>query len=277
VPRRPKPLHPDDGPEARFALALRDLRDRAGTIDPTLFSIDSVSRKTKISRQTIYAALNGRVPSRDTLTRLVAVWKGDVVQWLRDRSAVENYTESPPLANRTSNPTNTADREARREAERARWTARNRARSEAARRRTELEGWDNRHVSPAVAQQNEEVQRLAQRLDALRRANGLSLRQLSTEAGVSSYGKPLLPISTLSYALQGRRFPQWYLVQKVVEVCGGNVEEWRGEWIAMAESAQLGKRWISSATDPPEVRMAKLRAGRTRADATPRPQSAEES
>lgn len=91
VPRRPTPLDPDDGPEARFAIALRKLKDEASFDAPT---IDMIAARSKIPRSTLYAAMGGkRIPSIPVLAALVRAWNGDEVEWQTRRSDTEAELE----------------------------------------------------------------------------------------------------------------------------------------------------------------------------------------
>lgn len=91
MPRRPTPLRPDDGPRARFALALRALRDQRGAAAP---SIDQISVQQRVPRSTLYAALRGdRIPTRDVLAIIVNAWDGDEAEWMARRSQTEGELE----------------------------------------------------------------------------------------------------------------------------------------------------------------------------------------
>jgi transcriptional regulator with XRE-family HTH domain len=91
MPRRPNPLLPEDGPRARFALELRELRDSRGAAAP---SIDQISIQQRVPRSTLYAALRGdRVPTRDILAIIVNAWGGDEAAWMAKRSATEGELE----------------------------------------------------------------------------------------------------------------------------------------------------------------------------------------
>lgn len=63
MPRRATPLSPSDGPRARFALALRQLRDEAGFDAKT---IASIAAENHIPKSTLHAALRASAfrPSR---------------------------------------------------------------------------------------------------------------------------------------------------------------------------------------------------------------------
>lgn len=91
MPRRPTPLNPDDGPQARFAIALRRLRDEAG-FDAK--RIDSIAAETGIARATLFAAMRGqRIPTVPVLAALVTAWNGDPVWWLEFRTSTEKEIE----------------------------------------------------------------------------------------------------------------------------------------------------------------------------------------
>lgn len=91
MPRRATPLDPADGPEARFALALRQLRDQAGFEAKT---IDAIAAENYIPRSTLYAAMRGkRIPTVPVLAALVQAWNGDPVKWLAFRTETEQEVE----------------------------------------------------------------------------------------------------------------------------------------------------------------------------------------
>ncbi len=91
MPRRPTPLSPDGGPHARFALALRALRDSAGFDAPT---IDNIAAKAGIPRSTLFAAMRGtRIPTVPVLAALVRAWNGNEKEWLKLRSQTEQELE----------------------------------------------------------------------------------------------------------------------------------------------------------------------------------------
>ncbi|MET9462436.1 hypothetical protein ABZY05_46815 [Streptomyces canus] len=121
MPRRATPLDPDDGPQARFALALRLLRDRAGFDAKT---IESIAAENYIPKSTLYAAMRGtRMPTRPVLAALVRAWNGDPEEWLVRRTETEAEIErlrqqSQPLADRLQGdeaPKEARDRPLRRE------------------------------------------------------------------------------------------------------------------------------------------------------------------
>lgn len=86
MPRHPRPLDPETGPLAVFALELRALRHRMGPTAPT---IDQISAKEQIPRSTLYAAMSGaRMPTEDILAALVSAWSGDATAWIIKRAAV---------------------------------------------------------------------------------------------------------------------------------------------------------------------------------------------
>lgn len=91
MPRRATPLDPDDGPQARFALTLRRLRDRAGFDAKT---IDAIAAENNIPRSTLYAAMSGkRMPTVPVLAALVRAWNGDPEEWLVHRTRTEQEIE----------------------------------------------------------------------------------------------------------------------------------------------------------------------------------------
>jgi DNA-binding XRE family transcriptional regulator len=94
MPVRTRPLDAADGPLARFALELRQLRDRAPAGRPaSVAKVVTESRKA-VSRAAIYAALGGRtLPSRDTLAVMVRAWSpggdAELPAWNERRSKCE--------------------------------------------------------------------------------------------------------------------------------------------------------------------------------------------
>lgn len=91
MPRRATPLDPKDGPQARFALALRRLRDSAGFDAKT---IEAISAESHIPASTLYAAMRGtRVPTIPVLAALVLAWNGDPDEWLVRRTNAEQEIE----------------------------------------------------------------------------------------------------------------------------------------------------------------------------------------
>ncbi|MGW6026952.1 hypothetical protein [Streptomyces sp. NPDC055099] len=95
MPRRATPLSADDGPQARFALALRELRDDAGFGAKT---IHAIAAENNMPRSTLHAALRGeRIPTVPVLAALVRAWGGDEAQWMRKRTLVEDELERQRL------------------------------------------------------------------------------------------------------------------------------------------------------------------------------------
>ncbi|WP_329529635.1 hypothetical protein [Streptomyces sp. NBC_01462] len=91
MPRRATPLSPDDGPRARFALALRQLRDDAGFDAKT---IHTIAAENNMPRSTLHAALRGeRIPTVPVLAALVRSWGGDEAEWMQKRTWVEAEIE----------------------------------------------------------------------------------------------------------------------------------------------------------------------------------------
>ncbi|WP_406444586.1 helix-turn-helix domain-containing protein [Streptomyces sp. NBC_00631] len=81
----------NDGSQARFALALRRLRDEAGFNAKT---IDVIAAENHMSRSTLYAAMRGaRIPTVPVLAALVRAWGGDQVEWLIGRTETEAEIE----------------------------------------------------------------------------------------------------------------------------------------------------------------------------------------
>jgi transcriptional regulator with XRE-family HTH domain len=62
-------------------------------------------------------------------------------------------------------------------------------------------------------------------LESMRRAVGLSLRELARSTGI--------PRSTLSDALAGRRMPRLETVLAIARACGADPDPWRRWWAAM--------------------------------------------
>jgi hypothetical protein len=106
-----KPLHPEDGPLARFALELRELREAAprrwenpgthpetGRLNNQSREIDNLIDHYYLTRPTVYAALAGsRMPQEHNLRAMVEGWTAHlpanekkvlVESWLKKRKAV---------------------------------------------------------------------------------------------------------------------------------------------------------------------------------------------
>jgi hypothetical protein len=78
---------------------------------------------------------------------------------------------------------------------------------------------------------------------------GMSLRQV--EAAVrTAHPDGRVPVSTMSYIFRGLRFPEWYQVEEIIPALGGNLEEWRAKWVAMARSTELFKTWVDHVENP---------------------------
>lgn len=232
MPRRLTPLGPASDPVAEFAADLRDLRDRAGVRNPANFSVDSISRRTGVSRQTIYAALNGRIPNRTTLAKIVEAWGGDVAVWMRKRAAVEdavakgNQRTAAPSSPRK--PHRARDHDERVKEQKRFWA--------------ERYGEGLQDVPSSVAAASPDLRQFAADLDRLRTEAGMSLRAIEREAGTGGgRGRKDLPVTTLSYILRGLRFPRWYQIEKLVKVLGGSTDEWRVKWVAMARNVGLAE------------------------------------
>jgi transcriptional regulator with XRE-family HTH domain len=91
MPRRATPLSPDDGPQARFALELRHLRDDAGFDAKT---IHAIAAENNMPRSTLHAALRGeRIPTVPVLAALVRAWGGNEAEWMRKRTRIEDEIE----------------------------------------------------------------------------------------------------------------------------------------------------------------------------------------
>jgi DNA-binding transcriptional regulator YiaG len=99
MPAHHRPLKATDGPLARFALALRRLRDQAP--EGRFTSVDQVVKQSgrRVGRATIFSALNGTtLPSRDTLAVIVVAWSPggaqDLAEWNDRRSKCEEELAS---------------------------------------------------------------------------------------------------------------------------------------------------------------------------------------
>ncbi|MFJ4716788.1 helix-turn-helix domain-containing protein [Streptomyces sp. NPDC088785] len=98
MPRRATPLSPDDGPQARFAIALRQLRDSAGF---DAMTIQAIAARNDMPPSTLHAALRGqRIPSVPVLAALVRAWDGDEAEWMQKRTQVEDEVERSRLRTR---------------------------------------------------------------------------------------------------------------------------------------------------------------------------------
>ncbi|TDD82869.1 hypothetical protein E1293_15775 [Actinomadura darangshiensis] len=78
-------------------------------------------------------------------------------------------------------------------------------------------------VSPADGRRERQEQ-FARELRCLRAAAGNpSFRAMAAESGTVSH-------TTLHDAAKGNRFPSWPTTKAFVEVCGGDVDDWRAQW-----------------------------------------------
>ncbi|MFI6396357.1 helix-turn-helix transcriptional regulator [Nonomuraea sp. NPDC050540] len=198
MPRRPRPLRADEGPTARFALALRELRDRAGAKAP---SIDQISVRAGIPRSTLYAALRGqRVPTRDVLASLVQAWGGDEGEWMIRRSAAEAELEAVRLLTPTQRP---------------------------AHQDTYVSLRSNRVSTSVPSMEDNTLAEFALRLSELRAARGLpSYRDLSRQSGI--------PYSTVAASFSGKVLPKWEAIGKIVKILQGDIHVWRFRWEELA-------------------------------------------
>ncbi|WP_107104430.1 helix-turn-helix transcriptional regulator [Streptomyces sp. Root1310] len=236
MPRPPSRLTPADGPLARFALELRALRDTAGFAAP---SVDQIATRTGIARSTLYAALRGqRLPTRPALSALVTQWGGSETEWLTRRTETEAALqalraegEAAPRA-APAPPTPAAS---------------------PAERPTEPETATpvkkyivNKEVDEAVAEDMREwlrgvrlrdaesqtmLQEMGTQLQALRaRAGAPTLRQLSDQIRESDF-PGTVGVATLSTVFNGKQLPKWTVLRVIVEVLGGDAEQWRDTWV----------------------------------------------
>ncbi|WP_399879988.1 helix-turn-helix domain-containing protein [Streptomyces sp. BBFR51] len=96
MPRRATPLNPNDGPKARFALALRALRDQAGF---NAKSVEAIAAENHMPKSTLYAAMRGeRIPTLPVLEALVRAWNGNEAEWTKRRTETEDEVERLRLA-----------------------------------------------------------------------------------------------------------------------------------------------------------------------------------
>ena len=94
MPARTRPLSTADGPLARFALKLRQLRDRAPAGRTTSVTKVVAESGKIVSRAAIYSALSGKtLPSRETLAVMVRAWASagdaELQVWTERRSKCE--------------------------------------------------------------------------------------------------------------------------------------------------------------------------------------------
>ncbi|WP_199577545.1 hypothetical protein [Streptomyces sp. CRB46] len=102
MPRRRTPLNPEDGPKARFAIALRRLEDEAGFDAKT---IAAIAAENHIPESTLHAAMRGlRIPTVPVLAALVRAWGGDEKEWRRRRTEVEDELERTRLRRQSETP-----------------------------------------------------------------------------------------------------------------------------------------------------------------------------
>jgi transcriptional regulator with XRE-family HTH domain len=210
VARHPRPLDPDDGPTAAFALELRALRHRMGPTAPT---IDQISEKQQIPRSTLYAAMSGtRVPTEDVLAALVRAWGGNTAEWTIRRAGVvqeiglQRLREAKVGTVRASPPQTLSkdvidylELQAKRERE---------------------EGQQRQKMKLT-----EEFMR---DLREMRRKSGITFQQLGARAGISR--------TTLSEIERGRRLPSWFIIERILQTVHPEkefqifVDEWKDRW-----------------------------------------------
>ncbi|MFC8272692.1 helix-turn-helix domain-containing protein [Streptomyces sp. NPDC057271] len=90
--RQEQPLDPQQGPVARFAHELRDLRRRAGSPP-----YRRLAARTHYSASTLAAAAAGqRLPSAAVLEAFVSACGGDPAEWERRRIHAHDLSTSPP-------------------------------------------------------------------------------------------------------------------------------------------------------------------------------------
>ncbi|MBW5484176.1 helix-turn-helix domain-containing protein, partial [Streptomyces bambusae] len=91
--RQEQPLDPRQGPLARFAYDLRELRRRAGSP-----SYRELATRTHYSASTLAAAASGRrLPSAAVLAAFVGACGGDPEEWEQRRLDTHNLVTGPPL------------------------------------------------------------------------------------------------------------------------------------------------------------------------------------
>jgi hypothetical protein len=92
VGRQEQPLDPQQGPVARFAYELRDLRRRAGSPP-----YRRLAARTHYSASTLAAAAAGqRLPSAAVLAAFVSACGGDPAEWEQRRIHAHDLSTSPP-------------------------------------------------------------------------------------------------------------------------------------------------------------------------------------
>ena len=98
-------------------------------------------------------------------------------------------------------------------------------------------------VSPPPADgRRERQEEFAKELRRLRAAAGNpSFRAMAGKAGSVSH-------TTLHEAAKGVRFPSWLTTSAFVEVCGGDVDEWRARWYEASGAGEAGQ-----AAEPPDA------------------------
>lgn len=214
--RRPRPLSPDDGPLASFALELRALRDSCGATAPTP---DDIADKEGIHRTTIYAALSGkRVPSRDVLAAIVTHWKGGQVEWATKRSALENaLSTARQIQEQPDRPSE----------------ARLRAGTGVTWDELERAGitWEDLSGDGQLRSrtpENVELQRFADDLRDLIQERGLSYRAIAKLSHVST--------TTIANAVRGTRLPTWETLRWILETLvddGALRLQWQDRWVEL--------------------------------------------
>ncbi|WP_125683649.1 helix-turn-helix transcriptional regulator [Amycolatopsis sp. WAC 04182] len=216
MPRRPRPLSPDDGPLAVFALELRAMRDRHGPTAPTP---DDIATREGIHRTTVYAALSGkRVPSRDVLAAIVKQWNGDQVEWAAKRTALENVLSTArQLLEKPIRPGET------------------RAGASSGVTWDELQHagvtWQNpRGSNDTLSASDGGIERaiFIRDLGALIIENQYSYQVINSRSGVS--------MGTLSSIVNSRalRLPRWEIVERILRAIYINetdIKEWQMRWI----------------------------------------------
>jgi transcriptional regulator with XRE-family HTH domain len=87
------------------------------------------------------------------------------------------------------------------------------------------------------------VARFAYELRQLRGAAGLSYRDMAARTHYSA--------GTLAQAADGRRLPSLALTLAYVQVCGGDVEDWRARWQELSREPRSAPAATESPVEPP--------------------------
>ncbi|MGW5720559.1 helix-turn-helix domain-containing protein [Amycolatopsis sp. NPDC003865] len=229
MPRRPRPLSPDDGPLAVFAIELRALRDSCGPTAPTP---DDIAGKENIHRTTVYAALSGkRVPSRDVLAAIVKHWRGDQPEWAAKRTALENaLSTARQLQDRGDRSTGTP----RPSGTPVTWGD------------LERTGvtWGELSSGRPTRSTEDTSALLRDFQDALRKlryASGMTIREIER---VTAQNHHPVPKSTIAHLLSGNGVPRWETVAQVLKALGAEDElaEWQRRWVDLRGYSDPARR-----------------------------------